>query len=237
MYPVDWCGDVEADVQDDSQHAPNYTARIGPTRAKQVDQMKRTIGALCFLPMFLSPAIFGAGLVSDISAHLSAPDPKQRYTACIVLAELPLDGETETRLRNLHKTKSKELDSLCLGYILAKRTQERAYQDEFIKLYPSGQQQADVLQRHAAAGYPFGVRSPLSTHLADLARTSDAALAKLASGLPFADGAYAEILVDELASLYQLNPGRVNRALHSASANAHAQLIKETASQKERQCE
>lgn len=195
-----------------------------------------TIAVYCLL-IFSSPAIFGAGLVHDISTYLTATESKQRYAACLVLGELPLDGETESRLRNLHKAQNKAVDPLCLAYLLAKRTQERVYQNEFIRLYPSGRQQASISQQHAEAGYPFGVASPLRVYLADLARTNDIALVKLASGLPFADGAHAESIVDELASLYRANPDRVNRALRSASAGAHAQLIRETASQKEKQRE
>lgn len=199
--------------------------------------MTRFTVTFCCLLIFSSPATFSAGLVYDISTYLTASEAKQRYTACMVLGELPLDGETESRLRNLHKKKPKELDPLCLAYVLAKRTQERAYQDEFIRLYPSGKQQSSVWQKHTEAGYPFGIVSPLGVHLADLARTNDVALVKLASGLPFVDGAYAESLVDELASLYRINPDRVNRALRSASAEAHTQLIRETALQKEKQHE
>lgn len=196
--------------------------------------MIRSVAACCCLLLFSPLSAFGASLTSDIAAYLTASDSKQRYIACLVLAEVPLDKETENRIRRQHKTKNDEQDQLCFAYVLAKRTQERVYQSEFVRLYPSGKQQTFLWKRHTEAGYPFSVLSPFIAQLADLARTDDAALVKLASGLPFADGAHAESLIDELAELYRANPSRVKKALRSASAETHAELIRKTATQKEK---
>jgi hypothetical protein len=195
--------------------------------------MIRKIVMCCALLALPLPVVFGANLTSDIAAYLGASDPKQRYTACLVLGEIPVDSEAETRLRLQYKQKNDLLEKMCLAYVLAKRTQERTYQDALVKLYPTGNQQAIVWQRHADAGYPFNAISPLTTYLAYLARTDDSALAKLVSGLPFADGAFGEGLVDELASLYLANADRVRKAIRAASAEAHLDLIRRTATQKE----
>jgi putative transposase len=34
IYPANWCGDVSAEAEGDSQHASDYAALIGPTQTR-----------------------------------------------------------------------------------------------------------------------------------------------------------------------------------------------------------
>lgn len=194
--------------------------------------MIRKIVAALFVLTLNPVAAIGANLTSDVAKHLTSPDPKERYIACLVLGELALESETENRLRSQFKQKQKSFDELCLAYVLAKRTQERIYQENFVKLYPLKDHLPNIAKLHTDTGYPFSVLPPFTRYLADIATTNDEALRKLVSILSTADGAYADSLVDVFASLYKANPNRISKALRGTSANTYLDLIGKTAAQK-----
>lgn len=154
-----------------------------------------------------------SGLIDEIYSKLTHDTLSERYTATILIGELPID---ETDLRNLsriYEKESEKFDRLLLAYVLAKRTQEQRYLDSFVSLYPKGKDQERIWNLQTEGGYPMGLISPLQSYLAELAKTDDQALKQLASGLPYADGAHAESLADQLAELYLYQQDRVLKTL------------------------
>lgn len=155
----------------------------------------------------------------ELLQHTESGAPKDRYTACLLLAEIPISDLTLNLIKSRVAEESDKPVQLCLYYVLARRTQEGRYKDRFIAAYPSGEEQKDLWSRHETAGNPIGVEPPPETYLGDLASQSREAMVKLVSGLNFADGAHAESLSDLVGNLYRASPAKVESAAQAAGVN------------------
>ncbi len=147
------------------------------------------------------------GLYSDIYYHLDSKDENDRYLASIIIAELPLPNEA---VATLSKKEASEADPFCkllFAYILAKRTQETKFVDDFISLYPAGAEQSQIWTMQEKS-YFLGLESPLQEFLTALATENDKAFLKLVSGLRYSDGVHGEILLSALNQLYKQNAKR-----------------------------
>lgn len=152
-------------------------------------------------------------LIEDIYSVLTHAEISERYTAAVIIGDFSLSEKQLSELSKVHKGESGKFNRLLLSYVLAKRTQEQRYLDEFVSLYPQGNKQEIIWELQTNTGYPLGLISPLQRFLAEQAKTDDKALEKLASGLVYADGAHAESLADQIAELYTYQPDRVLKAL------------------------
>ncbi len=158
-------------------------------------------------------AVQSSKLIGSLYSSLNGSDPEDQYLAALFLGELPLsDGVPTNELdRQLGQTEDR-FRRLLLTYILARRTEQKNYEESFIDLYPSGEEQHtlwDLQERN----FPFDVASPLQSYLFELSTNSDKALIKLASGIPFARGIHSEILSSQLVELHSYQPNRIDRLL------------------------
>ncbi len=171
--------------------------------------------SLLLMVVCLHISACSSGLIDEIYSKLTNDNLSERYTATIVIGELQIDEADLRKLSKIYENESEWFDRLLLEYVLAKRTQEQRYLDSFVSSYPKGKDQEKIWNLQAETGYPMGLISPLQRFLAELAKTDDQALKQLASGLPYADGAHAESLADQLAELYLYQQDRVLKTLAS----------------------
>lgn len=154
----------------------------------------------------------GSALTADVAGHLDDSSPVSRYTACLVLAALPASEVSLSSLKRYGGGSAKIADRVCAAYAVADLTQEAAAVERFVAAYPGDSTVAALWRRHESAGYPLSVAPPPQRYLAELARQNDVALRKLLAGLPHADGAHGEALVDVIADLYAAQARRVEAA-------------------------
>jgi hypothetical protein len=145
-----------------------------------------------------------AGRPQSLSADLVDRARTGDLAAFLLLANVSLSDADEAALA--------KMNNLFALYVLAKRTQERRYDEAFITAFP----EEDPLWS-TRTGYVIGCCSPLQDYLAHLAKTDDAALNKLVALVPSADGSFAEDLVGSLREIYRLRPAAVLAALKAHS--------------------
>jgi len=100
-----------------------------------------------------------------------------------------------------------------IPFVLYKRLQETRYANEFVNLYPCGKDQK-IIWKLADGGALVIGPSPLQATLAELSLTDDLALEKLISGLPFADGWHAEMLIWQIKRISKMDRKRVDKVMH-----------------------
>jgi len=167
------------------------------------------------------------GVASSIANHLNDEAPEQRYTACVLLAELTAVPAATRSLRDAVEASDSQLEAACASYALARLTQEAEAVDRFIRIYLRGERAEQLWRLHERAGYPVSVAPPPERYLAELASRHDTALTALLSTLPHADGAHAESLTDLLTGLYRRYPDRVERVAHELDVDID--LVRESA--------
>jgi hypothetical protein len=141
-------------------------------------------------------------------------DDREAYTALFLLAHTSMtERENAQFVAEFNGTKD-PMRRLALAYVITVRFQSRQYEDAFVDLYPVGRDQARVWDLPTSY---VEVPSPLERHLAFVAKTNPRALEKLVSGVPFADGAHAEFLVEELRRIGRYQPQLVREALQRAN--------------------
>ncbi len=164
-------------------------------------------------PFSADASVPSSKLIGNLYSSLNGSDPEDQYLAALFLGELPLSDAVSTNELDQHLSQSEEkFHCLLMTYVLAKRTAQKNYEDAFIALYPAGEEQQqlwDLQQRN----YPFGAASPLQNYLFELSTTNDAAVIKLASGIPFARGIHSEILSSQLVELHSYQPNRIDQLL------------------------
>jgi hypothetical protein len=135
---------------------------------------------------------------------------EEQYQSCVLFAELLLiDAELEIILSALE---AKNKPNLCDSYILASQTQDPHYVEAFIKFFPISKKQSKIWSLHSKLGHPVSFVPPYITLLRVNASNNDMALDKLISALPYNDASHAESLSEMIATLYNVNPDRVNNS-------------------------
>ena len=146
-------------------------------------------------------------LYSAIYSHLDSDDRNDRYLSSIIIAELPLPTQDISILSEKGASEADPFCKLLFAYILAKRTQETKFVDDFISLYPAGAEQSQIWTMQEKS-YFLRLESPLQEFLTALATENDKAFLKLVSGLRYSDGVHGEILLSALNQLYKQNAKR-----------------------------
>lgn len=147
-------------------------------------------------------------------------DGQEQYKACILLAELPADDGMIEKLKE-----EGAQASFCRAYLLAKYQVSPVAINAFISSFPLDSQLSTLWKTHTEAGYILGILPPAVQLLSELARTHDLALDKLVSLLPFADGAYAESIIDDIADMYIRESSRVGASLKRMNSSEEDILL------------
>ena len=150
-------------------------------------------------------------VASNLYAHIDDQDKLERYRACVLLGELVLSKDTIQEVREA--VDNANSNSICLYYLLAKRSGNPEDITQFIDKFPSGESQKSIWQIHTEVGFPVSFSSPYYVFLVNEASNNDKALDKLISGLPYADASYGETLTDLLANIHTISPDRVIKGL------------------------
>ena len=143
-------------------------------------------------------------LIDDVALG----DENTANTALLLLSHIALDDEAIKSLNEIYAQEPPLLKKLLLVYTLYNRTQEIKYFNDFIELYPAGEEQSAVWDLRGKTDYVH-VTSPLQEQLSYFALLDDSAFKKLLSGYKFADGADAESLVDQITRIYEVKPDLV----------------------------
>ncbi|RFA26226.1 hypothetical protein CAI21_17240 [Alkalilimnicola ehrlichii] len=158
-----------------------------------------------------------ASLSASIANHLTASQPTERYTACVVLAELDASDDALASLTGYAENSADPIDRLCATYALARLTQETGATERFLAIYTADDDLAGTLRRrHEQAGYPLGLQAPPERYLAELAIGDDVALDALLSQLRDVDGVQGQALIDSVTALFRRKPERVQRVAEEA---------------------
>ncbi len=151
---------------------------------------------------------------------------KDGYTSLFLLSHISLSDADVKNIINYYNEETNLTKKLHIVYVLAARTQENKYIDEFIELYPSGANQAIVWNTSRDSSDYICVSSPLQNRLAIYAMSNDKALSKLIEGSKYADGADKESLIENIYKIYERFPEKVLRELKTNNINLSMYGIK-----------
>ncbi len=150
----------------------------------------------------------------------------EKYTACVLLGELPLSAKMINHIRE----DISQTTDICHRYLLAESSGEPADIANYIEAFPSGERQNLLWALHFDAGFPVSFVSPYFNLLAAQARHNDEALDQLISGIPYADTSSGEVLIDLLANIYRYFPEKIHTRLKANQIPENfIQLIIQTA--------
>lgn len=158
-------------------------------------------------------------IAAFLIGKIGSTDDAESYTAMLLLANIALTDSDINRIRHMYMSETNSLRRLHMAYILAARTQEKQYVDDFIELYPSGKEQVLVWRAFREKSDLIGVSSPLQDRLAMYAMFDDEALAKLIEGYEYADGADREIIASHITSVYEHHPLKVINQLKKSGTD------------------
>lgn len=126
-------------------------------------------------------------------------------TALFLLSHLSLNENDIMKLNLMYQNEQDPIKKLFIVYTLYQRTMEKNYENDFIKLFPRGEQQKIIWKLSKYESQYISVSSPLQQRLADFAVTNKEAFSKLLSGYKYADGSDGDSLSDQIANIYKYN--------------------------------
>jgi len=126
-------------------------------------------------------------------------------TSLFLLSHLSLNENDIMKLNLMYQNEQDPIKKLFIVYTLYQRTMEKKYENDFIKLYPIGEQQKLIWKLSKYESQYISVSSPLQQRLADFAVTNKEAFSKLLSGYKYADGSDGDSLSDQIANIYKYN--------------------------------
>ena len=134
-------------------------------------------------------------------------------TSLFLLSHLSLNNKNIASLDSIYRKEKDPIKKLFIVFTLYQRTQEKKYENDFVELYPIGEQQRHIWKISRYETEYVNVSSPLQQRLADFAITNKKAFKKLLSGYEFADGADGDSLSDQITNIYKYNPDYVLKEL------------------------
>lgn len=175
----------------------------------------RKLSLLALFAVFFSTSCF-AGLTDSLIERALSDDKQERLTASIVLSNLVL---SQSQVDVLAKAFSKSSDSSqyqhLLSFVLAKRTQEEAYINQFVQL--SEKNIATYLSNDSEW---VSIVSPVLTYLVTQAFTRDDALIIVLKNVKNLDGAVLSDVSQSLGQIAQFNSNRFETACREAGVSS-----------------
>ncbi|VFQ44165.1 hypothetical protein [Desulfoluna butyratoxydans] len=181
---------------------------------------KVVVGCIC---LFLLLAVDGQCQIDSDNTNTISEYLIQKVNDCtdsdfttslFLLSHLTLTENNIRVLSSIYKREKDPIRKVFIAFTLYERTLEKRYENDFIKLYPVGEQQRRIWKISRYKTDYVNVSSPLQRRLANFAITNQIALKKLLSGYEFSDGADRESLSDQILQIYKSNPDYIVRELH-----------------------
>ena len=166
------------------------------------------IFALALLSGCGSTPVFDGGLFEDLYSCAKNGNYQDSTAALIMLSNMDLSIDEISRIKSGYINEKDEEKRLHYVYVLAKRTQEQRYIDQFVD--SAAMNQSFVIKNDSRW---VSIVSPLYQMLAYYSKGSDGdkALAAIMRLIDDADGVVLGSIADDLYAIYSLNPERLIR--------------------------